>query len=303
MDATALDKIDRFVEHLRTERRLSDHTRSGYRRDLMRLAEFCDGEDIADWRALNNFHLRRFAAACHRKGLAARSIQRRLSAARTFFEYLVREGVLTNNPGVDVSAPKTKKPLPKTMDVDRVNALLKSAAREPLAIRDFTIMELMYSSGLRLAELVGLDLDDLDLDDRSVTVLGKGAKTRVLPIGKQAVHALRAWLKLRGSHAADGETAVFVSQRGTRLSPRSVQARLKFWARKQGLDVNVHPHLLRHSFASHILESSGDLRAVQELLGHANVSTTQVYTHLDFQHLARTYDKAHPRARKKPEKS
>ncbi len=294
------DWIDRFIEHLHSERRLSPHTCSNYRRDLLALEAFCRKASIDGWDRLSGFHVQQFAAAAHRGGLAARSIARRLSAARSFFDYLIREGQLTSNPGADVRAPKRGARLPATVDVDRMTALLDIPADTPIACRDRAMMELLYSSGLRLAELIGIDLTDLELADRTVTVTGKGAKTRILPIGETAVAALRAWLDVRAEFDDSRATqALFVSRRGKRISPRSVQERIKYWARRRGIDVNLHPHLFRHSFATHVLESSGDLRGVQELLGHADISTTQVYTHLDFQHLARIYDKAHPRARKK----
>lgn len=292
--------IDRFIEHLAHERRLSPHTRSNYRRDLVALQCFCDHAGIDTWTHVGGFNLQQFAGAAHRKGLSPRSIARRLSAARSFFTYLVREGELGANPAADVRAPKGRRRLPVNVDVDRMAALLAIEGDEPLTRRDAAMMELLYSSGLRLAELIGLDLGDIDSADRTVTVTGKGAKTRILPVGARALEALRAWLKVRGQLVSEAAgQAVFVSQRGRRISPRSVQARIKHWARVQGMDVNLHPHLFRHSFATHVLESSGDLRGVQEMLGHADISSTQIYTHLDFQHLARIYDRTHPRARKK----
>ena len=294
------EQIDRFIEHLARERRLSPHTCSNYRRDLLALQDFCAAAGIEAWSRVGGFNLQQFAGAAHRRGLSPRSIARRLSAARSFFSYLVREGELTNNPGADVRAPKSRRRLPVNVDADRMAALLAIDGDDPLTRRDAALMELLYSSGLRLAELVGLDLGDIDFGDRTVTVLGKGNKTRILPVGRHALDALGAWLKLRGQLAPDAsERAVFVSRRGGRLSPRAVQARVQYWAQRQGLDVNLHPHLFRHSFASHVLESSGDLRGVQEMLGHADIGSTQIYTHLDFQHLARIYDRTHPRARKK----
>ncbi|MEO1576757.1 MAG: tyrosine recombinase XerC [Pseudomonadota bacterium] len=300
MDADARAAVDRFIHHLGRERRLSVHTQTNYRRDLDALVAFCDKYDVNRWDRLLPKQMQLFASASHRKGLSPRSIARRLSAARSFFDYLIREGDLTANPGADVRSPKKARRLPGTVDVDRMNALLNIRGDEPLTRRDAAMMELFYSCGLRLAELVGLDLGDIDSQDRTITVLGKGAKTRILPVGRTALKALDRWLTVRGGLAAADETAIFVSTRGTRLSPRSVQARIKYWARKQGLDVNLYPHLFRHSFATHVLESSSDLRGVQEMLGHADISTTQIYTHLDFQHLAATYDRTHPRARKKP---
>jgi integrase/recombinase XerC len=226
-------------------------------------------------------------------------VQRRLSAVRGYFNYLVREGVVASNPAVEIRAPKAARRLPGTLDVDQITQLLEAPAGDALAVRDRAIMELFYSSGLRLAELVGLGLTDVDLADRTARVLGKGAKTRIVPVGRKACEAIRAWLRERGALAGVDETALFVGRNGTRLKPRAVQLRIAHWARCAGLPSRVYPHLFRHSFATHLLESSKDLRGVQELLGHADISTTQVYTHLDFAHLARTYDASHPRAKRK----
>jgi integrase/recombinase XerC len=292
--------LERYLRHLRDERRLSPHTLNAYRRDLESLLAYCRREDL-ELRGIDSFSIRRFAAECHRKGASPRSLARRLSAVRRFFAFLVREGVLDANPAVHVQAPRPSRRLPATLDTDQVARLLALDGDDELTVRDRALLELLYSSGLRLAELVDLNLLDLDLDDRSVRVTGKGNKTRVLPVGRRAVEALEAWLERRGDMARPGEPAVFVSQRGTRLAPRTVQQRLKAWARRQGAGVSVHPHMLRHSFATHLLESSRNLRAVQELLGHASISTTQVYTHLDFQHLAQIYDQSHPRARRREE--
>jgi integrase/recombinase XerC len=293
------DGVTRFLQGLRTERRLSPHTSDGYARDLAALLDYCAAQGIESWDALDTQHVRSFAAQCHRRGLAPRSIQRRLSAVRSLCRYLIREGELNNDPAADVQAPKARKRLPTTLDADTMARLLEFRADDRLGVRDKAIMELFYSSGLRLAELLGLDLADLDLRDRTARVLGKGRKVRIVPVGRHAAEALSRWLGERAALAAVDETAVFVGRNGRRLGPRIVQRRIARWARLQGLPEHVHPHLFRHSFASHLLESSGDLRAVQELLGHANISTTQVYTHLDFQHLARIYDASHPRARRK----
>jgi integrase/recombinase XerC len=230
-----------------------------------------------------------------------------LSAARTFYEYLMREGAVKNNPALDVRAPKTKKRLPATLDADQMGRLLDFRVDDTLSARDKAMMELFYSSGLRLSELVGLDVSAVDLKDRTVRVLGKGDKTRIVPIGRHAIAALKEWLTQRaaltrrkqGAGWLPGD-AMFVGKSGRPLSVRAVQLRVGTWARRQGLTMHVHPHMFRHSFATHLLESSGDLRGVQELLGHADISTTQVYTHLDFQHLASVYDAAHPRARRRP---
>lgn len=291
--------VARFLDGLRTERRLSPHTSSSYGRDLDALLDYCATHGIEAWDALDTQHLRSFAAQCHRRGLAPRSIQRRLSAVRSLCRFLIREGELKHDPTADVQAPKARKRLPTTLDADTMARLLGFRADDRLGVRDKAIMELFYSSGLRLAELLGLELTDLDLRDRTVRVMGKGRKARIVPVGRHAAEALARWLAQRAGVAAIDETAVFVGRNGRRLGPRIVQRRIARWARLQGLPEHVHPHLFRHSFASHLLESSGDLRAVQELLGHANISTTQVYTHLDFQHLARIYDASHPRARRK----
>jgi integrase/recombinase XerC len=235
----------------------------------------------------------------YRRGLSSKSIQRRLSASRTFFRYLLREKHVKTNPVVSVSAPKAPKRLPGNLDADRMARLLDIPGDTAIINRDRAILELLYSSGLRLAELTDLDCGDIDVQDATVHVTGKGNKDRIVPVGRQALAALAVWQKSRGDLASADETALFVSNRGTRISRRSVQSRVTYWAKRQGIDTRVSPHLFRHSFATHLLESSHDLRGVQELLGHANISTTQVYTHLDFQHLAQIYDQTHPRARKK----
>jgi integrase/recombinase XerC len=291
--------IDRFIRHLEFERRLSPLTCKNYRRDLELLLAYADSAGLGGWRDLDSDHVRSYSAASFRKGMSARSIQRRLSAARTFFRYLVREKLVDKNPVTSVSAPKAKKRLPANLDADRMARLLDIPGKGGLIDRDRAILELLYSSGLRLAELVSLDCHDVDLAEATVRVTGKGNKERIVPVGRHALRAIGQWLRSRTGLAGIDETALFVSKRGARISPRSVQARVTHWARRQGIDANVYPHLFRHSFATHVLESSHDLRGVQELLGHANIATTQVYTHLDFQHLAQIYDKTHPRARKK----
>jgi integrase/recombinase XerC len=291
--------IDKFIRHLEFERRLSPQTCKSYRHDLKSLLVFREYSGVDSWGGMDSEHFRAFAASCYRKGLSARSIQRRLSACRTFFRYLLREKHIRKNPITDVSAPKGKKRLPGNLDVDRMAHLLNIPGKGPLVDRDRAILELLYSSGLRLSELTGLDCGAVDMRDATVHVTGKGNKDRIVPVGRKALKALRQWDLSRPQLAAAEEKALFVSNRGTRISPRSVQARVTHWARRQGIDAKVYPHLFRHSFATHLLESSHDLRGVQELLGHANISTTQVYTHLDFQHLAQIYDQTHPRARKK----
>jgi integrase/recombinase XerC len=315
MTPAALEWVARFRRYLSSERRLSAHTEKSYTRDLTALVKFCDAHKISDWGGLDSQHMRSFAARSHAGGLAPRSIQRRLSAVRTFYGFLLRERAaltaggtartgaggarISGNPAHDVRAPKAARRLPHTLDADQMARLLQIPAGDQLSARDRAIMELLYSSGLRLAELVGLTLTSIDLQDRVVRVLGKGSKARIVPVGRAAVTALRTWLRERGALAGPGECALFVGRTGKRLGARAVQMRVALWARRQGLGMHVHPHLFRHSFASHLLESSGELRAVQELLGHADISTTQIYTHLDFQHLARIYDATHPRARRK----
>ncbi len=290
--------LNNFLHHLQTERRLSANTCIHYRRDLGELLDWCEQAGVSHWDDLDTHHVRQYAAQCHRRGLHGRSIQRRLSALRTFYNYLLREQAVQRNPGMDVRAPRSEQHLPDTLNVDDVDHLLTPGSHDALGLRDHAMLELLYSSGLRLAELVALDLGDVDFAERMVRVTGKGAKTRVIPVGSKATSALQAWLKVRPQQLASGETAMFTSRTGKRLGRRAVQQRVKQWARRKGIPSDLHPHTLRHSFASHMLESSSDLRAVQELLGHADISTTQVYTHLDFQHLARVYDAAHPRARK-----
>ena len=313
MKAAAVDRVAQFRRYMTVERNLSAHTDSNYARDLAALIKFCDAQKIDDWSEVDSQHIRMFASQSHAKGLAGRSIQRRLSAVRSFFEYLVYENRVQElarerptdlinvkrNPAVDVRAPKARRRLPETLDADQMASLLEIPAGDVFVTRDRAIMELLYSSGLRLAELVGLNVDGLNLSDRTVTVLGKGRKERIVPVGTEARVALKQWLTERTGIAKPGETALFVGRSGERLGRRAVQTRVAYWARRQGVSMRVYPHLFRHSFASHLLESGGDLRGVQELLGHADIATTQIYTHLDFQHLARIYDKTHPRARKK----
>ncbi|MDJ0957359.1 MAG: tyrosine recombinase XerC [Arenicellales bacterium] len=290
--------MERYLEHLRVERRMSRHTESGYKRDLERLHSYCQQSDLLEWADINPHRARTFAGALRRQGLAPRSIQRALSASRGFYRYLMKQRLVQVNPFSGTTAPKAEKKLPKSLSVDQASLLVAVEASDPIAVRDRAMMELFYSSGLRLSELVELNLRQIDLDHGSVRVLGKGRKERDIPVGRLAVAAIKAWLPLRTEFATGDESALFLSSRGKRISARAVQQRIQHWAKRQGLDTGVHPHMLRHSFATHVLESSGELRAVQELLGHANISTTQVYTHLDFQHLAEVYDKAHPRAKK-----
>lgn len=288
-----------FEEYLRSERQLSPHTISSYRRDIAKLARWAAERNLDNTAALDTQHLRDCLGQLHRSGLQGKSLQRWLSALRSFFAFCCRKGWASSNPAQGTQSPKSPRKLPKAMDVDQVNQFLSLSAGDWYAVRDLTIAELLYSSGLRLAELVSLDIADIDLSSSILTVTGKGNKTRVLPIGSVANRQLRRWLEVRHTHLKQETPAVFISRRGKRISPRNVEDRLRRLSIRQGMPGNVHPHMLRHSFASHILESSSDLRAVQEMLGHANISTTQVYTHLDFQHLASVYDKAHPRAQRK----
>jgi len=287
-----------FIRHLASEKRHSPRTCDSYQRDLLRLADWLGRSGFVAWQRVTNHDLRRYVATLSREGMSGRSIARHLSATRRFYQFLLREKLASDNPALDIRAPKSGRRLPRVADVDQLNHLLDGQPDDPLEVRDLCMFELMYSSGLRLAELASLDLDTVDLRSGEVRVMGKGGKERLLPVGRKAIAAIQAWLPYRAALANDGEAALFVSQRGERLSHRSIQVRLSRWGISRGADQKLHPHLLRHSFASHMLESSGDLRAVQELLGHADIATTQVYTHLDFQHLARVYDQSHPRARR-----
>ena len=296
MTESEIAKIEAF---LGTLQHLSVHTRKAYAGDLASFLDYCKQLDVVNWQDLDGRQVRGYVTQRHRQGTGGRSLRRHLSSIRAFYKYLLSKGEVTKNPAEGITTPKTGKRLPKTLDVEQAGVLVGIKGDKALALRDRAILEVMYSSGLRLAECVGLDLYSIDTRDGLVTVTGKGNKTRKVPVGKYALEAVGAWLKVRPQLAALDETALFVSTRGRRISARSVQQRIRHWALKQGLDTNVHPHMLRHSFATHLLESSGDLRAVQELLGHADISTTQIYTSLDFQHLANVYDQTHPRARKK----
>jgi integrase/recombinase XerC len=302
MTATALgEAAERFLDYLRDVRQLSAHTVSNYRRDLTSLEAYCRQRGRDDPEQLVEADIRQWVSQLHRRGLAGSSIQRSLSAARSFYNYLGRERGRPRNPAAAVQAPRKPRKLPKTLDTDQVDRYLRFDRDAPLDRRDRAIAELFYSSGLRLAELVAVNVGDIDRQSRLLTVTGKGNKARTVPVGKVALEAIDRWLAVRPEGAAepDGAHPLFTSRRGQRISVRNIQARLRLQGRRSGMHQDVHPHMLRHSFASHMLESSGDLRAVQELLGHANISTTQIYTHLDFQHLAKVYDAAHPRARRK----
>jgi integrase/recombinase XerC len=288
-----------FLDYLHYERRLSPRTLAGYRRDLEDFLGWLREHGATDWSRVDAQQVRGYAAARHRRGLSPKSLQRHLSSIRAWFRFLLREGRAQTNPADGVRAPKVKRRLPQTLDADQIGRLLELPGDSTLDRRDRAIMELFYSSGLRLAELAGLNVADVQSDDGLLQITGKGGKARLVPVGRFARQAMAQWLAVRSQLAATGVVALFVSQRGGRLSCRSIESRLRQRAIEQGMPSHVHPHMLRHSFASHLLESSGDLRAVQELLGHADIGTTQIYTHLDFQHLAQVYDQAHPRARRR----
>jgi len=303
LSPAAARELTDFLAHLRA-RRLSAHTVAAYQRDLARLAEFlraaksdAAGDSTVDWRAVTVKRARAFPAKLHQGGLSGRSIRRMLSAARALYRHLVATGALAANPFDGVKSPKSPRRLPATLSVDELSALLARHPGDDLSVRDRAMLELFYSSGLRLAELAALDVGGIDFAQGAVRVTGKGGKQRVVPVGAKAAEALRDWLRRRPGVAAAGERALFVNRTGARLGARGIQQRVNRWAKRHGLGRRLHPHMLRHSFASHVLASSGDLRAVQEMLGHADIATTQIYTHLDFQHLAQVYDRAHPRAR------
>ena len=291
--------IDRYIRYLEVERRLSEYTCKNYQKDLNVFISFCKKNKISSWDRIDSEHIRSYSASRFRSGVSPKSIQRNLSSLRSFFRYLVKEKKIKNNPAQNVRAPKAKIRLPENLDTDMMMRLLDIKESGFIPDRDRAILELMYSSGLRLSELVNLNTTDIDLSDATVIVTGKGNKQRIIPVGKFAIDAIKSWLKSRNNEIKSDSKALFISIRGERLKARSVQSRLNYWSKKQNLSVKVYPHMLRHSFATHLLESSQDLRGVQELLGHANISTTQIYTHLDFQHLAQIYDQTHPRAKNK----
>jgi integrase/recombinase XerC len=300
MSPAALLLLDDFFNQLSFEQGASPHTLTCYQHDIKQLSLYCNERAIVDWHAVQQNDIRYHVANRYRLGISAKSLQRELSAIRSFYSYLLKNNAVDSNPAHYIKAPKPLRKLPKTLDVDQITGLLEAQTSSHLETRDVAMFELFYSSGLRLSELAALDINDLDLADNSLLVrVGKGGKGRILPIGHKAISAITTWLTLRAKIAKPAETAVFVSQQGTRLGQRSIQLRLKQWCQKKGINEHIHPHMLRHSFASHLLEASQNLRAVQELLGHSDINTTQIYTHLDFQHLAEVYDKAHPRAKKK----
>lgn len=293
-----------YLKHLQTERQVSPNTLASYQRDLQKIINLCEQDNLNDWSQLTTHQLRLFIGQLHRQGLSAKSLGRLLSSLRGLYRYLMKENLCPHDPSTGITPPKAEKRLPKLLDIDRTQQLLDSPItntdNEFISCRDHAMLELFYSSGLRLSELVNLTLADLDLSNRMVRVLGKGNKVRELPVGNKAKQALEQWLMTRNQAHTKDET-IFISQRGTKLTPRAIEMRVQ-QAGASTLGQHLHPHMLRHSFASHLLESSQDLRAVQELLGHADISTTQIYTHLDFQHLASVYDQAHPRAHHKKEK-
>ena len=293
-----MDYLNDYLQHLTFERGLSTLTCQNYARDIKLLESLADKTSLDQ---LQNPQVRRFIASLNSRGLSGKSIARALSAWRGYYDYLIQHKGFTQNPIMGLRAPKSPKTLPQALSTDLAVKFVDIRGDELLEQRDHAIFELFYSSGLRLSELVNLDIDMLDFSDGTVTVTGKGNKTRIIPVGNHALNAIQIWLKRRANIviAEKNLKAVFVTQQGRRITPRAIQYRMKEWAVKQGINIDMHPHLLRHSFATHVLQSSQDLRAVQEMLGHANISTTQIYTHLDFQHLATIYDKAHPRAKKK----
>ena len=298
MNDTAMKWINSFLAKLRNERNYSPHTLKSYSRNLNLLIAYCDQEKISQWIDIDDQHIRSLISKKHRQGLGGASLQHLLSTFRSFFKYLLVENIIKNNPAQNIQAPKTGRKLPSTLDVDSVTRLIEIKGDEVETVRDRAMLELFYSSGLRLSELSSLDVENgKNITSGTIRVKGKGDKERDIPVGKKACDAIEAWLTRRAEISNENEHALFVGKLGKRIHNSVIQKRLKYWAQKQGIDMNVFPHLLRHSFASHMLESSGDLRAVQELLGHADISTTQIYTHLDFQHLAKVYDAAHPRAK------
>ncbi|SJM95251.1 site-specific tyrosine recombinase [Crenothrix polyspora] len=300
MSPNAQQLLDNFFRQLTVEQGASPHTLKSYQRDIKQLMRYCSDKAIQNWPDVKQSDIRYHIASRYRLGISGKSLQRELSAIRSFYNYLLKHNETDSNPAHYVKAPKPVRKLPKTLDVDQITGLLEAETSSHLESRDVAVFELFYSSGLRLSELVALDVNDIDLLDHSLMVrAGKGGKARLLPVGSKAISTLMTWLSLRPKIAKDFETALFVSHKGTRLGQRSIQARLKQWCQKKGIAEHVHPHMFRHSFASHLLETSQDLRAVQELLGHSDINSTQIYTHLDFQHLAKVYDNAHPRAQKK----
>ncbi len=302
MQTDAQRLLTDFLAQLAIEKRASKHTVKNYQRDITQLSDYCINKNISAWNALGQQDIRAHIASRHRQGLSSSTLHRELSAIRSFFNYLLKQNLIENNPAQYVKAPKQPRKLPKTLDVDQIKGLLEAGTNSILEIRDLAMFELFYSSGIRLSELSELNLNDIDLKDKTILIRsGKGDKSRILPIGGKAIDALNNWLNHRLQIKNTTEVALFTSNKNTRLGQRSIELRLNLWCKRKGINDKIHPHMLRHSFASHLLESSQDLRAIQELLGHSNISTTQIYTHLDFQHIADIYDKSHPRAKKFPQ--
>ena len=292
--------IQVYLSYLESVKQYSQHTLNGYKRDLQKLSKYLSDQEIDKWKLVKEHDLRTFVNSERRRGLSPRSIQRILSSCRTFFEFLLTEGQIKLSPAQNISSPKLAQLLPKAMDADLVQKLLDFKAKGMIEVRDKALAELLYSSGLRLSEICKLNMEDLDTKERTCVVSGKGNKTRIVPVGKKAIQAIRDWFMYRSElklSKATSTNAIFLNNKGNRISPRSIQLRLEKLCLMRGLP-GINPHMLRHSFASHVLESSGDLRAVQEMLGHSDIGTTQIYTKLDFQHLSKVYDKAHPRAKK-----
>lgn len=290
-----IDQMEQFFSYLEVQKGYSQHTLKNYRTDLNQFLTFLEGS-VASWSAIPDKTVRRYMNQLHRKGFSSKSIQRKLSSIRSLYNYLIKIGITDKNPAALITAPKGEKRLPKTLDVDQMGQLLNLDQSDFLSSRDSAMLELFYSSGLRLSELCESRWTDINWPDTTIRILGKRAKTRMVPIGNKAIEALIQWQSVSAPHQIDGNY-IFISEKGKKLTARAIQYRFKKLGIEQGIQQNLHPHLLRHSFASHLLESSGDLRAVQEMLGHQDLSTTQIYTHLDFQHLAQVYDKAHPRAK------
>lgn len=296
MFSDSAQTLTAFFQYLKVEKRVSEHTLKNYHRDINQLLKYCSANGLQEWKTIQAIDLRNHIAARHRQGLSSKSIQREISAIRSLYNYLLKRRLVDSNPAKHIHSPKQQRRLPKVLDVDQVTGIMEATPDSALEIRDLAIFELFYSSGLRLSELAMINIEDIDLAEKSLRVqYGKGGKQRDLPIGSKAVKAIKKWLSYRQN---SDTSALFISKNKRRLSQRSIQLRLARWCKKIGLPEHVHPHMLRHSFASHLLESSQDIRAVQELLGHSNLSTTQIYTHLDFQHLAEVYDRTHPRAKK-----
>jgi integrase/recombinase XerC len=293
-----LDYLNQYLDFLHFERGLSDNTRNNYARDIEQLIQLSQPANLS---SLQITQIRKYVAMLHSKGLGGKSVARMLSSWRGFYDYLVQRHQFKHNPVIGMRAPKSPKTLPQALSIEQASKLVEITEDDALSLRDHAILELFYSSGLRLSELVGLNIDHIDFAEGTVIVTGKGNKTRIVPLGAHAANAIQTWLPIRARMLIrnSSEKAVFISKQGRRISGRNIEYRMKAWSIKQGLHTSVHPHMLRHSFATHVLQSSGDLRAVQEMLGHANISTTQVYTHLDYQHLTKVYDSAHPRAKKK----